>query len=128
LIKTIVANNDKQRFILSEDGNHIRANQGHSVKVDLGLEAVSPPSLLYHGTANRFLDIILQEGLKKMSRQHVHLSVDLETASKVGQRHGKLVILKVDTLAMSAANYDFYRSDNGVWLTGHVPAEFLALA
>ena len=126
IISFIVANNDKKRFILSEDGTKIRANQGHSVNVDLALKAVIPPSVLYHGTATRFLEPIFQDGLKKMKRHHVHLSADLETAAKVGQRHGKLVILTVDTEAMHSANYEFFQSQNGVWLTDIVPAKFLS--
>jgi len=124
IINYIVENNDKKRFILSEDGQRIRANQGHSVKVDLALTPIEPPARLYHGTATRFLPAIMKAGLQKMKRHHVHLSADLETASKVGQRHGKLVILTVDTQAMYEAGHTFFRSDNGVWLTDYVPVDF----
>ena len=126
IIEFIVSNNDKKRFILSENGDRIRANQGHSVNVDLALQATIPPSVLFHGTATRFLDSILSNGLKKMKRHHVHLSADLETASKVGMRHGKLVILTIDAAAMQNAGHIFFQSENGVWLTDSVPAVFLS--
>ncbi|WP_427452819.1 RNA 2'-phosphotransferase [Litorimonas sp. WD9-15] len=126
LISEIVENNDKQRFIISEECSRIRANQGHSISIDLGLKPTAPPDILYHGTATRFLDAILEQGLKKMNRQHVHLSADLETATKVGTRHGKVVILFVDTRAMVREGHDFYISNNGVWLTNHVPPQYLS--
>ncbi|MEP3889045.1 MAG: RNA 2'-phosphotransferase [Hellea sp.] len=125
-ISRVVRGNDKQRFIISDDGNLIRANQGHSIKVDLGLKPVSPPDSLFHGTATRFWPSIQVEGLKKMNRQHVHLSEDEETAAKVGVRHGKLQILTVDCRAMVAAGHIFYVSENGVWLTETVPPQFLS--
>lgn len=121
----VVRNSDKQRFIISEDEDYIRANQGHSIKVDLGLIPTSPPDLLFHGTATRFLEAILSQGLQKMNRHHVHLSTDEETAEKVGSRHGKLQILVIDSLAMNKAGHVFYVSENGVWLTDHVPQEFI---
>ena len=124
-IARIVAESDKQRFRLSDDGQRIRANQGHSVEIDLALPSVIPPEVLYHGTATRFLEAIMREGLLKQKRQHVHLSVSLETAIKVGSRHGRPVVLVVNALAMHAAGYVFYLADNGVWLTDHVPKEFL---
>lgn len=127
-ISRVVKGNDKQRFIISEDGNLIRANQGHSIKVDLGLKPVSPPKSLFHGTATRFWPSIKVEGLKKMNRQHVHLSEDEETAAKVGVRHGKLQILTIDCLAMTAAGHIFYVSENGVWLTETVPPQFLSVS
>ena len=123
----IVAENDKQRFRFSEDGLRIRANQGHSVAIDLGLTPLTPPDLLYHGTATRFLESIRQEGLRPQSRQHVHLSPDVTTATKVGQRHGKPVVLTVKSGAMHSAGYHFYQSDNGVWLTAHVPPSYLMI-
>ena len=119
--------NDKQRFIISKDGDRIRANQGHSVSIDLGLNPTLPPAVLYHGTATRFVDDILAQGLKKMKRQHVHLSADIETATKVGSRHGKVLILKLDVQAMTSAGLEFFVSDNGVWLTDCVPSEYLRL-
>ena len=127
MISEVIASNDKQRFALSPDGQRIRANQGHSIPVDLGLEPQQPPAVLYHGTATRFLDAILNEGLKPGNRQHVHLSPDEATASKVGKRHGKPVILRVDTGLMYNDGHAFYQSQNGVWLTAHVPPTYLAV-
>lgn len=128
LIAEIVKTSDKQRFIINEKGTHIRANQGHSINVDLGLELVKPPKILFHGTATRFLQSIIESGLKKQSRQHVHLSPDKETASKVGTRHGKLVMLEIKSLEMHECGHAFYRSENGVWLTDYVPAEFIVVS
>ena len=122
----VITENDKQRFALSPDGVRIRANQGHSVPVDLGLSEVTPPAELFHGTADRFLASIRREGLNSRSRNHVHLSADEATARKVGQRHGRPVVLRVDAAAMSAAGHRFWRSENGVWLAERVPAEFLS--
>ncbi|WP_327066546.1 RNA 2'-phosphotransferase [Kitasatospora sp. NBC_01250] len=123
----IVATSDKQRFGFSEDGRRIRANQGHSVAVDLGLAAAEPPAVLYHGTAGRSLPAIFAEGLRPMSRQDVHLSADVATALKVGARHGSPVVLRVDAAALAAAGHRFRRSDNGVWLTDHVPPTHLTV-
>lgn len=123
----VVANNDKKRYSLSEDGRHIRAAQGHSIAVELGLEPREPPSVLYHGTATRFLDAILSEGLKPQSRRQVHLSSDEATAQRVGRRHGKPVVLEVDALRMHQRGFGFFLAENGVWLTDRVPQEFLAL-
>lgn len=125
LLEEVVRENDKQRFSFSEDRLRIRANQGHSVEVDVELAQKIPPATLLHGTVEKFLDLIRESGLKKMSRQHVHLSADLETASKVGSRRGKPVILQVDAEAMSENGHVFYLSANGVWLTEHVPPQFL---
>ena len=125
LIAEVVAKNDKQRFSLSADGNRIRANQGHSIPIDLKLEPVEPPIVLFHGTATRFLDSILKNGLRSGSRQHVHLSPDEATAIKVGQRHGKPVVLTIDSSSMHADGYMFYRSENNVWLTLHVPVKYI---
>jgi len=123
LIEKVVEQDDKQRF--SIEGNRIRANQGHSLAIDLGLKAVTPPEVLYHGTAIRFLDSIMKMGLTKQKRQYVHLSKEIETATHVGMRHGKVVILEVDAKGMYEAGYLFYLSENGVWLTDVVPKEFL---
>ena len=126
LIEEVVATNDKQRFALSEDGRLIRANQGHSIAVDLGLVPQTPPALLYHGTADKNLPSIMAQGLLPGRRQHVHLSADVKTAVKVGQRHGRPIVLKVQTGAMHAAGHLFYKSANGVWLVAAVPAPFIA--
>jgi putative RNA 2'-phosphotransferase len=125
LIETVVATSDKQRFAISADGLRIRANQGHSIAVDLALEMVAPPAHLYHGTAARFVEAIRREGLSRRSRHHVHLSADVETATRVGARHGKPVVLIVRAAEMAAAGHVFHRSANGVWLTDAVPAAFI---
>jgi len=121
----VVQTNDKKRFAFSDDGSRIRASQGHSVSVDLEMQVQSPPAVLYHGTASRFLDRILAEGLKKMGRQHVHLSSTREVATKVGSRHGFPVILVVNCSAMLAEGHEFFLSENNVWLTDAVPRSFL---
>lgn len=121
----VVATNDKKRFTLSPDGKRIRAAQGHSVEVELNLPPLEPPPLLYHGTASRFLESIWQQGLKPQSRQQVHLSADIATATSVGRRHGKPAILEVDSGQMFAAGHLFYQAENGVWLTDKVPVAFL---
>jgi putative RNA 2'-phosphotransferase len=121
----IVETNDKKRFVFSEDGSKIRANQGHSIDIDLNLTSQIPPEILYHGTVSKYLDSIKLEGLKKMNRQHVHLSKDLETAIKVGSRRGEAIILTIDTSTMLNNGLIFYLSDNGVWLTDHVPAQYI---
>jgi putative RNA 2'-phosphotransferase len=123
----VVATNDKQRFAFDETGTLIRANQGHSAEVDLQLEPVEPPALLYHGTAADTVPAIRSGGLKKMSRHHVHLSVDVATARKVGVRHGSPVVFVVDAAAMRRDGHLFYRSANGVWLVDSVPPQYLAL-
>jgi putative RNA 2'-phosphotransferase len=125
LIQEVVSTNDKQRFSISDDGRRIRASQGHSVDVDLGLEPLQPPRFLYHGTAERFLPSIIKEGLRAGQRQYVHLSVDIETAITVGKRYGRPVVLEVASEEMHSNGLDFYRSGNGVWLTHHVPVKFL---
>jgi len=124
-LERLVRESDKQRFAFSEDGERIRANQGHSVEVDLGLAPQTPPEILYHGTVDRFLDSILATGLRKGERHHVHLSADVETARKVGQRRGKPVILEVRSGDMHRAGQTFLLSGNGVWLVDHVPTQFI---
>ena len=125
-LKEIIATNDKQRFAFNEDQTLIRANQGHSVKtIDLQLEAVKPPEFLYHGTVEKFIDSIRRTGLQKRSRQHVHLSENIETANKVGSRRGKAIILNIASGEMHKKGFEFYLSENGVWLTDHVPAEYI---
>ncbi|CAM4450778.1 RNA 2'-phosphotransferase [Deinococcus marmoris] len=123
-VEGVVAASDKQRFAL--DGDRIRANQGHSVPVDLELTSQTPPAVLYHGTFPGALPIICREGLRPMNRHHVHLSPDTETAGKVGARRGSAVVLTVRADRMHAAGWLFYKSENGVWLVDAVPAEFLS--
>lgn len=125
-LEEVVAQNSKQRFSFDETGTLIRANQGHSVAVDLQLAPALPPDVLYHGTGHLTAPIIAREGLHKMNRNHVHLSRDPATAQAVGVRHGRPVIFQVNAAAMAAAGHSFYCSDNGVWLTDAVPAEFLS--
>ncbi len=125
MLAEVVRENDKQRFAFDETGANIRASQGHSIAVDLRLPPAVPPDVLFHGTATRFLERILSEGLKRMSRQHVHLSKDRATASKVGVRHGTLAILKVDARKMHQNGHVFYLSENGVWLINAVPPKYL---
>ena len=124
-LRDLVATSDKQRFAFSEDGERIRANQGHSVAVELGYSPAAPPDTLYHGTVGKFLPSIREGGLKKGDRHHVHLSPDEETARKVGQRRGKPVILKVESGRMHREGHQFFLSTNGVWLIEHVPPEYL---
>lgn len=127
LIKQVVEASDKQRFALSDDGQYIRANQGHSLKVDLGLTPVQPPKYLYHGTAERFIENIKAEGLKPQSRQYVHLSSDTQTAQAVGKRHEKPVILKIPALEMHNSGHKFYQAKNGVWLTKQIAPHAILL-
>ncbi len=124
-LHAIVATNDKQRYEFDATGRRIRARQGHSVAVDLGLQPRTPPDVLYHGTARRLADRILAEGLRPMGRQHVHLSPDPATATDVGGRRGAPLVLAVQAGTMSAAGHDFWMSANGVWLALAVPPEFL---
>lgn len=123
----VVAGNDKQRFAFDETGLKIRANQGHSTEVDLQLKEAEPPERLYHGTVAKFVDAIRADGLKKMDRHDVHLSKDVQTATKVGQRRGKPVILVIESARMAADGYKFRLSENGVWLTDHVPPRYIRL-
>ena len=125
LFDRVVSENDKQRFEISDDGLRVRARQGHSVAVDLGYEPADPPSVLYHGTATRFLDSILASGLVKGERHHVHLSTDKQTMLAVAIRHGKPVMLEIDSAKMQADGYAFYVTGNHVWLTDHVPTAYL---
>jgi putative RNA 2'-phosphotransferase len=125
MLDRVVAENDKKRFAMSEDGTKIRASQGHSVSVELGLAPVEPPEVLYHGTADRFAASIREQGLLPRARQHVHLSLDEATAVKVGQRHGKPVVVLVESGRMHKEGFAFYLSDNGVWLTERVPPKYL---
>jgi putative RNA 2'-phosphotransferase len=124
-LEEVVVNNSKQRFSFDESGTRIRANQGHSVDVDLQLEPAEPPPILYHGTAQHLIDAIMRDGLRRMSRHHVHLSSDIETARRVGARHGRPVVFAVDAAAMRRDGHLFYRSANGVWLVEQVPPRYL---
>jgi putative RNA 2'-phosphotransferase len=125
LLERVVRENDKQRFALSDDMSRIRANQGHSVQVDLELKPQTPPAELFHGTVARFVDSIRENGLVSGARQHVHLSFDRETATIVGSRRGKPVILVIDAQKMHEEGYKFYLSENGVWLADEVPARYI---
>ena len=124
-LKHIVATSDKKRFAFSEDGQCIRASQGHSVEVDLQYLPQTPPETLYHGTAVRFLDSIRQQGLQKMERHDVHLSAETKLTLQVGGRHGKPVLLTIRAGDMHRAGFVFRCSANGVWLVDHVPPQFI---
>ncbi|WP_224995275.1 RNA 2'-phosphotransferase [Cesiribacter sp. SM1] len=126
-LQEVVATNDKQRFAFNADSTLIRASQGHSIAVELGLQPLAPPPVLYHGTATQHIASILKEGLQAGSRQYVHLSADITTARTVGQRHGQPVILQVNTASMHTSGHTFYQAANGVWLTASVPPLFLEI-
>jgi putative RNA 2'-phosphotransferase len=127
VLNEVVTQNDKQRFAVNADATRIRANQGHSIKIDLGLEPLIPPGLLYHGTATRFLDSIQQQGLLRGQRDYVHLSPDAITAHRVGARHGEPIVLVVQAGQMHSDGFTFYCAANGVWLTLYVPREYLSV-
>lgn len=124
-IFAVVNSNDKNRFSISEDGLRIRANQGHSKHVDLQLQQVIPPDRLFHGTATRYLERIFLEGLKPKNRQHVHLSTDINTAETIGKRHGKPVILSINSREMHKQGFAFYLSVNSIFLVEFVPVNML---
>ena len=125
VLKHVVDTNSKKRFAFNESFDRIRASQGHSIEIELGYQPQEPPEILYHGTGEKSVPVIRNEGLSKQKRHHVHLSADLETAIKVGQRHGKPFVFKILAGEMFKNNFDFFLSDNGVWLTDHVPAKYL---
>ena len=127
VLQQVVAINNKKRFAYNDDKTKTRANQGHSIDVDLGYTTHTPPEILFHGTGSQFVSDILQQGLLKMNRHHVHLSADVETAEKVGQRKGKPVILQINSLQMHNEGIDFFVSANNVWLTDHVPPEYISI-
>lgn len=126
-MEAVVEQNDKKRYAISDDGHFIRANQGHSIAVDLQLRPQLPPDILYHGTTQTSLGNIRDQGLLPMSRQHVHLSRDFDTAIKVGSRHGRPLVLPVYAGKLAEAGYELFCSANSVWLTEWVPPEFIQL-
>jgi putative RNA 2'-phosphotransferase len=125
LLARIVETSDKQRFAFNSDQTRIRANQGHSVPVNLGLSPREPPAHLYHGTASRSLTSILQSGLKRGERHHVHLTETPATATAVGQRYGTPVLLRIDAARMHTDGHRFHCSDNNVWLCDEIPPTYL---
>lgn len=125
ILNHIVATNPKKRFAYNDTFDKIRASQGHSVEIELGYTNQKPPEILFHGTAEKFVQSILDTGLEKGNRQQVHLSADVETAIKVGQRHGKPFVFKVVAEKMYNDNFEFFISDNGIWLTDNVPTKYL---
>ena len=126
-LEEVVETNDKQRFAFNADHSKIRASQGHSIDIDLDLPPQQPPEFLFHGTVAKFLQGIRKDGLQKMSRQHLHLSHDRHTAEKVASRRGISVILNIRSGQMHRDGMLFYLSDNGVWLTDHVPPQYIDL-
>jgi len=125
LLRRVVEQNDKQRFTFSENGSRIRASYGHSITVNLGLEPLTPPQFLFHGTALRFLESIKRQGLGAKRRTFVHLSSDKYQAINVGKRHGKPIVLTIQAACMHKHGFNFYRATNGVWLTEKVPGEYI---
>jgi len=125
ILERIVRENNKNRYSFNEDHSKIRANQGHSVDVDVEMKACVPPDVLYHGTAGRFIGSIRKNGITRQFRQHVHLSADMETAAAVGRRHGKPAVLQINAAKMAADGYIFWLSENGVWLCEQVPVEYI---
>jgi len=126
IIKKVVERNDKKRFAFNEDKTMVRASQGHSIDIDLALTAAEPPELLYHGTGEKNVAAILNEGIQKMNRQHVHLSKDKTTAINVGTRHGKPIVLTIRSGEMYKDGVLFYLSANGVWLTDFIEAKYIS--
>ncbi len=124
-LQNAVDSNDKKRFTFNDDKTKIRANQGHSIEVNVELEPIEPPEFLYHGTAEKYLESILKNGLLKQNRLHVHLTENKETAKAVGSRHGKPVIIEISSGVMSKAGIPFYKSKNGVWLTNDIETKYL---
>jgi putative RNA 2'-phosphotransferase len=125
ILKHVVETNSKNRFSFNQQQNKIRANQGHSIEVELELKPIEPPQILYHGTAERFVSSISEKGLMKQQRQHVHLSSNVETAISVGRRHGRPFIFEILAQQMFSEKYEFFLSANGIWLTDNVPTKYL---
>lgn len=125
-LEEIVATNNKKRYSFNENKTKIRANQGHSIDIDIDLPTITPPEFLYHGTAERFLSSIGEKGIQKMSRQHVHLSHEKSTAENVGSRHGKAVVLTILSRKMYADGIKFYQAANGVWLTDYIDPKYIS--
>lgn len=123
-LQQIVESDNKGRFEFSEDKSTVRALYGHSINLDLGLEPTTPPLLLYHGTAEKYIDSIMKDGLRRRKRNFVHLSETIDMAKQVGARHGSPVVLSIDTEAMIRAGYKFYKAQNGIWLTGDILPNF----
>ncbi|MCT7961588.1 RNA 2'-phosphotransferase [Laspinema sp. D1] len=126
-LELVVETSNKQRFSFDSTGTRIRANQGHSIPIDLQLDPICPPDILYHGTGEQAVDSILAQGLQKRTRHHVHLSPDIDTARQVGMRHGNPVVFTIKSAEMHQNGHLFYCSDNGVWLVDEVPPEYLLL-
>lgn len=127
-LEYIVENDQKGRYSFNEDKTKIRVNYGHSIPVNPDYEIASPNTILYHGTATRFLDSIFKKGILSKGRNLVHLSKDIETAQIVGARHGEPIVLEIDTKAMEQDGYKFYKSVNGIWLTDKVPVKYISIA
>ncbi len=125
LLNIVVETNDKQRFGISPDGKYIRANQGHSVNIELGLDVAEPPLVLIHGTADKFWPLIQKQGLVKGLRHHVHLTESKAVAKSVGGRYGKPMLLSVDAKAMASAGFEFFKTANNVWLVDKVPTQYI---
>lgn len=126
-LEEVVETNDKKRFSFDRTKTKIRANQGHSLEIEIEFERKTPPEILYHGTAEKNVGAIFANGLQKMNRHHVHLSADTETARKVGARHGKPIIFEIETAPMLAEDFEFFVSANGVWLVAEIPSKFLKI-
>ena len=126
-LQQIVESDNKGRFEFAEDKSLVRALYGHSINVDLGLEPIIPPLVLYHGTAEKYIDSIMKEGLRPRKRNFVHLSETIDMAKQVGTRHGNPVVLSIDIEAMIRAGYKFYKAQNGIWLTGDILPKFLKI-
>lgn len=125
ILERIVRENNKKRYSFNEDKTKIRASQGHSIEVELNLKEMTPPKILYHGTATKYLESIKEKGILKMNRQYVHLSKDIETARNVGQRHGEVIILPIDIEGLKSIGHKFYLSENNVWLTDDIPSRYI---